>query len=178
MNDKQKPSAVVAPRIPGTKPPVRFLLSAEATVYDDTHKVLREDVHQNGIVFDFREGFNRLDLVEECRALQNIDDFDMMFDISMQLLVGKPVIIYIRNRANELVKKCEFHVTDQYQDLRGYDFIDAYPTVILWMTQFIGSHLLKKYPTLGNEKKGTTKASKNEKVPKAPQPEIAPFNLS
>jgi hypothetical protein len=144
----------------GVKKPAKFILSAESSVYDDEHKIVREDVHQNGIVYVFPEGFNRLDLMEECRALQNTDDFDLMFDVTMQMLTGKPVQIFIRNRKNELVKQCEFQVTDQYQNLRGIDFIDTYPTVILWLTELIGSHLLKKYPTLGNGNKGTTKASK------------------
>lgn len=57
------------------------------------------DVQQNKIAFDFPNGFEQLRLIEECRALNALDvsdpdNFDLMYDITMQMLTGKPVFIY------------------------------------------------------------------------------------
>jgi hypothetical protein len=150
----------------GAKKPRSFLLDSSVLLHKEEMKIIREDIKQNNILFYFPEGFNQLDLVEECRAIQNPDDFDLMFDITMQMLVGKSVVILCKNRRGERIKQLEFQVTDQYQNLRGYDFIDTYPTVILWLVEDIGAYLLKKFPMPGNDTNGSPKASKAPKEPK------------
>ncbi len=108
----------------------------------------RLDIASNRIVFEFPNGFETIPLIEECRALDNIDDFDLMYDITMQMLTGKSVVIYIKDLSGVKHKQCAFQVTDRYMDLRGVEFINNYPVVVTWLTKFIGEMLLKKYPRL------------------------------
>ena len=166
----------LAERATGAKPLRSFMLDSSVLLKKEEYAIVREDIKQNGVRFVFPEGFNDLDLIEECRALQNPDDFDLMFDITMQMLVGKPVVILIRNQANEAVEWLKFQVTERYQNLRTYEKIDAHPTVILWLTEFIAGHLLKKLPMLGSENSGSTKASKKpEKEPRKGKKVPIPF---
>lgn len=159
----------LAAQVAGVKKPRSFLLDSSVLLRKEEYKIVREDIKQNSVSFYFPDGVNQLDLLEECRALQNIDDFDLMFDITMQMLVGKPVIIYCKNKAGQQIEQLQFQVTDQYQNLRGYDFIDAYPTVIVWLVEDIGAFLLKKFPVPGNEKSASPKAPiKEQKKVKMP----------
>lgn len=104
----------------------------DASVLKD--RVLEEkqkiDVQQNKIVFEFPQGFSELRVIEECRAINaldisNPDNFDLMYDITMQMLNGKVVFIYFNEngKKNEVAR---FVVTSRYMDLRGVPFINAY----------------------------------------------------
>jgi len=135
----------------------------DASVLDDVevHEIVREDIKQNRIQFIFPTGVNKLDLLEECRALTKTDDFDMMYDITMQMLEGKSVIIVSvcdDGTKNEL---CSFHVTDKYMNLRSIDVIDAFPCLVNWLTEFMGAHLAKKYPTPLKSAPSTKESKKN-----------------
>ena len=69
-----------------------------------------------------------------------------MFDITMQMLIGKLVYIYFvdnREKEHEIGK---FVVTDRYMDLRGVGIIDEYPVLVNWLVEFVASYLSKKYP--------------------------------
>ena len=113
------------------------------------------DVQENKIEFSFPEGFTQLRLIEECRALNaldmtNPDNFDLMYDITMQMLVGKIVVISFRENG---VRKelSRFVVTDRYMNMRGVDIIDEYPIIVNWLVEFIAGFLGKKYPrSFGN----------------------------
>ena len=133
------------------------------------------DVQQNKIRFEFPNGFSELRLIEECRALNaldvsNPDNFDLMYDITMQMLNGKVVFIYFTegNKKNEVAR---FVVTSRYMDLRGVPFICAYPVVVNWLVEFISGYLGKKYPrslkdiqATVSEKEELMKKSLKEKV--------------
>jgi hypothetical protein len=133
------------------------------------------DVQQNKIRFEFPNGFSELRLIEECRALNaldvsNPDNFDLMYDITMQMLNGKVVFIYFTegNKKNEVAR---FVVTSRYMDLRGVPFISAYPVVVNWLVEFISGYLGKKYPrslkdiqATVSEKEELMKKSLKEKV--------------
>ena len=113
----------------------------------ETEKI---DVQQNKIRFEFPNGFTDIRLIEECRALNALDvsdpdNFDLMYDITMQMLVGKPVFIYFvdNGKKNEVAR---FVVTSRYMDLRGVAFIYEYPVVVNWLVEFIAGYLGKKYP--------------------------------
>lgn len=155
----------LATQATGVKPPRSFILDSSTLIQKEEYAIVREDIKQNGIRFIFPEGVNDLDLIEECRALQNPDDFDLMFDITMQMLVGKPVVIHIRNKNNEAIEWLKFQVTERYQNLRGYEEIDSNPIVILWLTEYMAGYLLKKLPMLGSEKSGSSKASNPKEKP-------------
>ena len=70
-------------------------------------EAIRYNVQQNNIRFEFPQGFEQLRLIEECRALNALDvsdpdNFDLMYDITMQMLTGKVVFVYFVD--DDLVK--------------------------------------------------------------------------
>jgi hypothetical protein len=155
----------------GVKPPRGFLL--DSSILDDLEEqeVTRNDVRQNRIEYEFPDGFNRLDLLEECRALTTLDDFDAMYDLTMQMLTGKGVIVRMRNRDGTKTELCRFQVVDKFQDLRAITAIDEYPCVITWLTEIIAGTLLKKFPAPMNDtlppEEPETKIGGKTKPPKA-----------
>ena len=114
-------------------------------------EAIRYNVQQNNIRFEFPQGFEQLRLIEECRALNALDvsdpdNFDLMYDITMQMLTGKVVFIYFVD--DDLVKHeiGRFVVTDRYMNMRTIDVIDEYPVLMNWLVEFIAGMLGKKYP--------------------------------
>ena len=108
------------------------------------------NIQHESIQFEFPDGFTQIRLIEECRALNALDvsdpdNFDLMFDITMQMLTGKIVAINFVDgkRKKELSR---FVVTDRYMNLRGVDIIDEYPVLVNWLVEFIAGYLGKKYP--------------------------------
>lgn len=111
---------------------------------------LKISVQQEKIRFEFPQGFTQLRLIEECRALNALDttdpdNFDLMYDITMQMLVGKIVVITFveGNKSTELAR---FVVTDRYMNMRSIDIIDEYPVLMNWLVEFIAGYLGKKFP--------------------------------
>lgn len=125
-------------------------LDASILASREEDEIRKYDVQQNRVSFEFPNGFEQLRLIEECRALNALDvsdpdNFDLMYDITMQMLVGKPVFIYYtENGKKEEVAR--FVVTDRYMNLRGVAFVDSYPVVVNWLVEYIASYLSKKYP--------------------------------
>lgn len=108
------------------------------------------DVQHENIEFEFPLGFAQLRLIEECRALNALDtsdpdNFDLLYDITMQMLTGKVVVINFKEgkKKHELAR---FVVTDRYMNMRGIDIIDEYPVLVNWLVEFISGYLGKKYP--------------------------------
>lgn len=113
---------------------------------DDTAKVI---LKQSLMKFEFPAGINQdIPFIEELRALNNIDDDDFMYDITMQMLVGKRVMIQCMDTKGKFKTVCDFIVTDRYMNLRGVPYLDKYPIVFLWLVDFVRNYLLKKYPPL------------------------------
>jgi hypothetical protein len=140
----------LAEQIVGRRAPVKFpVLDASVMEYADTHRIMREDIKMNRIIYEFPSGLNKLDLFEECRALTLLEDFQTMYDLTMQLLVNKDMLIKIKNDDGSATLLCEAHITDKFQDLRGYDAIDKYPVLVTWLTEFMAEELIKKYPLPG-----------------------------
>jgi hypothetical protein len=135
----------------GVTPP-RAFLALDASVLDatETHQILRDDIKLNRVEYIIPDGLNQVDLLEECRALTMLDDFDTMYDLTMQMLVGKPVVINIKNTDGSRTELCSFQVVDRYQNLRGVAVIKEYPCLVTWLTEFIGAHIAKKYPLPGS----------------------------
>ena len=111
---------------------------------------LKISVQQEKIRFEFPQGFTQLRLIEECRALNALDvtdpdNFDLMYDITMQMLIGKIVVITFveGNKNTELAR---FVVTDRYMNMRSIDIIDEYPVLMNWLVEFISGYLGKKFP--------------------------------
>lgn len=114
---------------------------------DEQEKI---DVQQNKIKFEFPNGFSEIRLIEECRAINALDvsvpeNFDLMYDITMQMLNGKPVFIFFVEGSKK-TEVARFVVTSRYMDLRGVPFINSYPVAVNWLVEFISGYLGKKYP--------------------------------
>jgi len=109
------------------------------------------DVKRHRIRFLFPDGLQRLRLIEECRALnasdvRDPDNFDLMYDIMMQMLAGKPVHVLYTDAKGAEHLVANFLVTDRYMNLRHVPFVDAYPVVVNWMVEYIAAMLAKKFP--------------------------------
>ena len=118
---------------------------------NDIEETIRYNIQHNNIMFDFPDGFTQLRLIEECRALNCLDitdpdNFDMIYDITMQMLTGKPVFIYFIDSQDNKHEIGKFVVTDRYMNLRGVGIIDEYPILVNWLVEFIAGYLGKKYP--------------------------------
>lgn len=126
-------------------------LDASVLRGNEIEDTVRYNIQHNNILFEFPDGFTQLRLIEECRALNCLDvsdpdNFDMMYDITMQMLVGKPVFIYFIDEKDEKHEVTRFVVTDRYMNLRGVDMIDEYPVLVNWLVEFVAGYLGKKYP--------------------------------
>lgn len=127
-----------------------IFLDASVIKNPDIERAVKQNVQYNRIQFEFPDGFAQLRLIEECRALNaldlsNPDNFDLMYDITMQMLVGKIVAIKLKNDAGDK-EIARFLVTDRYMNLRGVPAIDEYPVIVNWLVEFIAGYLGKKYP--------------------------------
>lgn len=143
------------------------------TEEDNIEKV---DIQLNHIRFEFPDGFTQLRLIEECRALNALDltiesNFDIMYDITMQMLTGKAVFVYFVDDYDNKSLLDKFIVTDRYMNLRGISIIDEYPIVVNWLIEFVAGYLGKKYPrsfenyqATMSEREGRMKKSLKEEV--------------
>ena len=69
-----------------------------------------------------------------------------MYDITMQMLTGKTVLVNFVEQDLTRTQIGKFHVTDRYMNLRSADIIDEYPILVNWLVEFIAGYLGKKYP--------------------------------
>ena len=128
-----------------------IFLDASSIADIGADSIRRLQVQRSNIEFYFPEGFAQLRLIEECRALNALDvdepdNFDLMYDITMQMLTGKTVIVRYIDKDLKRTEIGKFHVTDRYMNLRGAEIIDAYPILVNWLVEFIAGYLGKKYP--------------------------------
>ena len=129
----------------------KVFLNASCLADKDEDFLLRRKIQRDNIEFVFPDGFTELRLIEECRALNaldvdNPDNFDLMYDITMQMLVGKTVLVYFIDDKLNRTEIGKFHVTDRYMNLRSADIIDLYPILVNWLVEFVAGYLGKKYP--------------------------------
>ena len=112
---------------------------------------IRYNIQQTAVQFEFPSGFTQIRLIEECRALNALDttipdNFDLLYDITMQMLVGKVCIIWFIDEKEEKHELAKFVVTDRYMNLRGVAVIDEYPVLVNWLVEYVADYLSKKYP--------------------------------
>ena len=127
-----------------------LFLDASVLAVKKANEEVKWRIQQNCIQFEFPEGFAQLRLIEECRALNALDvtvpeNFDLLYDITMQMLTGKIVAVYFKE-GNSRKELARFVVTDRYMNLRGVDIIDEYPILVNWLVEFVAGYLGKKYP--------------------------------
>lgn len=126
-----------------------IFLDASVLKNQEQEQQIKLDVQQNRILFDFPQGFSELRLIEECRALNALDvsdsdNFDLMYDITMQMLNGKVVFIYyIDENTKKKFEMARFVVTSRYMNLRGVNAIAEYPILVNWLVEFIAGYLGK-----------------------------------
>jgi hypothetical protein len=133
----------------GVEKPRSFIL--DSSVYDaaERHEITREDVRVNRVEFVFPDGINDMDVRDICRALGQLDDFDVMYDLVMKMLAGRGLIINIKNLDGTKTELCAFQVTHEGQNLRGIDALNTFPWLMDWLLDFMRNDLLKKYPMPG-----------------------------
>lgn len=149
----------LAENIAGRSAPKQYpVLDASVLDHAETHRAFKEDVKLNRMLYEFPSGFNKLSLFEECRAITRLDDFDTIYDLAMQMLVDKDLVIKIKNNDGSYTTACQIHVADRFQNLRGDDFIDRNPIVITWLCEFLAEDLSKKYPLPGKSSAQPTAA--------------------
>lgn len=116
----------------------------------EVEEKLKVIVQRERIRFEFPQGFEQLRLIEECRALNaldvsNPDNFDLLYDITMQMLTGKIVAVhYVEGKKSEEIAR--FVVTDRYMNMRSIDIIDEFPVLVNWLVEFVAGYLRKKFP--------------------------------
>lgn len=155
-----------------------IFLNASSVADKDEDSIRRLQIQRQNIEFVFPEGFAQLRLIEECRALNALeiedpDNFDLLYDITMQMLVGKVVLVNFITEDLVRTNISKFMVTDRYMNLRSVDIIDSYPILVNWLVEFVAGFLGKKYPRslesvreTMSERRELTKNPKKEKTVK------------
>ena len=148
-------------------------LDASVLRNKEYEEVIKLDVQQNRIRFEFPDGYNQLRLIEECRAINALDvsdpdNFDLMYDMTVQMLTGKPVFIYYLEEGKK-TEIARFVITNRYMNLRNIDIINEYPILVNWLVEFMAGMLGKKFPrslksiqAIMSEKSEHTKSLKKE----------------
>ena len=131
-------------------------LDAGALQKRGADEMMKLEIRRSAISFEFPDGFTRLRLIEECRALNALDvsdpdNFDLMYDIMMQMLTGKVVIIRFTDAKGVTHEVTKFLVTDRYMDLRFDPVIDSYPVLVNWLVEYVAAMLGKKFPRSLND---------------------------
>jgi hypothetical protein len=130
---------------------------------------LREDIKLNRIEYIFPDKLAQVDLIEECRALTQLNDFDIMYDLTMQMLEKRTVVINLKNDDGSRTELANFYVVNKYMNLRAFAVINEFPCLVTWLVEFMATHISKKLPTPGKsqlqaqeskETKGSKKAKK------------------
>jgi hypothetical protein len=136
----------------GVAPPQR-IIAIDASILDmqELHQFNAEAVRRDRVEFVFPAGLNKPDILDECRALTRLDDFDTMYDLTMQMLVGRDVVVNLKNGNDKKTTIGMFHVSDSEQNLRGEEILDQYPILITWLAEFMTGLIVKKYPVPGKE---------------------------
>lgn len=114
-------------------------------------EAVKYNVQHEAIEFYLPDGFTQLRLIEECRALNCLDvsdpdNFDFMYDITMQMISGKIVSVRFIDDAGERHEIASFLVTGRYMDLRSVPLIDSYPVLVNWLVEWVARYLGKKFP--------------------------------
>lgn len=143
----------------------------DASVLKDNRleQVARLIVKRERIRFEFPDGFQKLSLIEECRALNATDvskpeNFDLMYDMTMQMLSEKPVRIHFIDDGGTSHMVSSFVVTNRYMNLRSVDFIDEYPVVVNWLVEWVAGMLAKKFPHSLEDIRGLMSARNEERT--------------
>jgi hypothetical protein len=124
------------------------ILDGKVLRTEEAVDALREDVKVNHIEFTFPDGLNEIDLLETCRVLTQLDDFNVLYDYTICVLEGKTLAI---NMDGEEIVKME--------DVNDIEMNDVeYPFLLVWLTEFIASYIGREIS------EAYKRSSKNEKA--------------
>jgi hypothetical protein len=142
----------------------------DASVLDgkESDELVREEIKLTNIIFEFPYVLTDVDLRETCRALCDLENFDVLYDYTMQALSGKTLKVWMRGMDGAKYLLDEVHIVDKYQDLRIVDCFAEWPWLVNWLVEFMGAYLGKQFPMPGQ--KPVRKASEEKKGGK-PGPE-------
>ncbi len=145
-----------------------FLL-LDARLLDDIEDIeaLREYIKLNRVEYiisgvDNRSVFSNVSIFEQCRALCDLENFDNMYDFTMQVLAGKELTINMKNDDGSKTELGKAYIQDKFVDMQlYYPCIAEYPYLMLWLTEYISGLLSKKFPL--PMKKAAQKAAGDQK---------------
>lgn len=129
-------------------------IALDASLIDEKSDIdiVREFIKLNRVTFIIQgcndaNVFNNVDLFEQCRALCDIENFDTMYDFTMQALVGKRLQIFFRDDKGKKIKVGDATVVDRYDDMRlTFPVLADFPIVMNWLVEFVAGLLGKKLP--------------------------------
>ncbi len=156
MSNQETPAGfMLTPKLP------KFLV-LDASSLDEKEQMrdLREYIKIDRIEFEFPEGLAQVSVFEECRALCDLENFDTMYDLAMQYLTGKWIIINIYNDDRTKTELGRMRVIDKFADLREMQCVADYPYLVNWLCEFLAGHLSKKFPL--PSRKAESKAAKKK----------------
>jgi hypothetical protein len=141
----------------------------DASVLDmqEMYQAAREDVKLNRIEFIFPDSLGKVDIRKVCRALTRPGDFDVWYDLTMQMLEGKPLTILIKDLDGTKRELCSFQVVDRDMDLNGVGVISENPYLVVWLTEFMEAYWSKKLPLPTRSQPQTQAAKKRSGKKKA-----------
>jgi len=126
-----------------------LVLSAADLEEKEEDDLLRDYVKHNRIIFEFPDGLAKVPVLEECRALCDIENFDVMYDLMMQYLTGKTICIKMLDDDRKTTVLGQMYVQTKDDDLRQMDCVSEYPWLVYWLVEFMGGKLGKKFPRPG-----------------------------
>ena len=132
----------------GLRPNLPKFLVLDATALENKEQVteLRELIKLDRIEFVFPHGLADVPVLEECRALCDLENFEVMYDLTMQYLADREIIINIFNNDGSKTELGAMHVQNKFTDLRSMQCVADFPYLVNWLTEFMAGYLSKKFP--------------------------------
>jgi len=158
----------IAKQITGIQKPRSFIVDSSVLKHQEEFELVKEEIKQHRVIFEFAGGFNDIDLFDRCRMLCSTDDFETCYDTVLAMLEGKPVKILLRNYDNVTTSVfAEFQIVNKDMDLKAIPALNEYPIVVNWLVEFIVGLEVKKFPLpMQTSSTSKTQAEAEEKKPK------------
>jgi hypothetical protein len=139
-------------------------MTLDATVLDslETHRHIQGSV-KSRLSYKFPDGFNSVNVLDKCRELHNLDDFDTVYNLTIKLLKGKTVVAELRDFNGTVEELYRINAPD-WDNLRGVEAVNSYPVLIVWLTDIVAGHIIGEVEEAW--KKSTSAAAGRETSPR------------